>query len=92
MTDEQAPAVAATPQDDKRICVCDHGRGAHGLLGMWPCGERGCGCIGFAPRSEMKAVAEPLVCEKCDEEITGTPVYVKGTEGVFHLNCSLRSE
>ena len=31
-------------------------------------------------------------CEKCDEEITGTPVYVKGTEGVLHLNCSLRSE
>ena len=31
-------------------------------------------------------------CEKCNEEITGTPVYVKGTEGVLHLNCSLRSE
>ena len=41
---------------------------------------------------EQHAVAEPLVCEKCDEEITGTPVYVKGTEGVLHLNCSLRSE
>ena len=40
----------------------------------------------------QRILSLPEVCEKCDEEITGTPVYVKGTEGVFHLNCSLRSE
>ena len=31
-------------------------------------------------------------CEKCGGPLDGDAVYVKGTEGVLHLNCSLRSE